>query len=254
MKVIVAGELPLVEEITALSAAAGHDTDAYLVGDFMSAVERGYLFDQTSEVEVAIELHNESTAAKQELLMALADSIPYGALILTSALATSVTQAASWVVKPARVVGCGLVSPVQAGGLVEVAAALQTSPESMTRASGFWKSLGLEPLVVADGAGLVRARVVCGMINEAVSALAESAATAEEIDRLLKSNASLPYGPLEWADLIGLDTVYGVLIGLFDKRGENRYRPSPLLRRMIHAGRLGRKSRHGFYRYEEAAE
>jgi len=80
MKVIVAGELPLLEEITALTAAAGHNTDAYLVEDFMSAVESGYVFDQTSEIDVAIEVHNESAAAKQELLMALADPIPYGAL------------------------------------------------------------------------------------------------------------------------------------------------------------------------------
>ncbi len=250
MKVLVAGELPLVEEVSQLCLAAGHSTDLYLVEDFFSAVQSGYLLDNTSEVDVVIELHNESAAAKNELMVALADAVPFGALILTSALATSATQAASWVPKPERVVGFGLLPPLAANGLVELAPALQTAGASLERAKSFWQGLGYEPIVVADGPGLVRARTVCCLINEAVSALMEGVASAADIDKAMKLGANYPLGPLEWADHIGLDVVLGVMTGLFNEWGDDRYRPAPLLRRMVQAGRLGKKSGEGFYTYE----
>jgi 3-hydroxybutyryl-CoA dehydrogenase len=99
---------------------------------------------------------------------------------------------------------------------------------------------------------LVRARIVCCLINEAVTALMEGVASAADIDLAMKLGTNYPHGPLEWADQIGLDTVLGVMQGLFDEWGEDRYRPSPLLRRMVLAGKLGRKSGEGFYRYDPA--
>lgn len=250
MNVVVAGELPLVEEVTLLCANAGHLTTAYLVEDFYSAVQSGYLFEQSPTVDVVMELHNESAAAKQELLYALANAVSDESLMMTSAMATSTTQAAAWVSKPERVIGVGLISPLKGGDMVELAMALQSSRDSLDAAKEFCQSIDLVPVVVSDGAGLVRARIVGCLINEAVSALMERVASPEDIDLAMKLGTRYPFGPLEWADLIGLDTVLGIMNGLFNEWGEDRYRPAPLLRRMVAAGRLGRKSGRGFFVYD----
>ncbi len=181
----------------------------------------------------------------------LSDHLPPDALILTSALATSATQAASWVARPERVVGFGFVPPIAGGGLVEVAAALQTSEAALSQAELFWRGLGQEPIFVADGPGLVRARVVCCLINEAAGLLLEGVATATDIDRAMRLGTNYPYGPLAWGDLMGLDAVLGVMTGLFNEWGDDRYRPSPMLRRLVAAGRLGVKTGQGFYPYPE---
>jgi 3-hydroxybutyryl-CoA dehydrogenase len=194
--------------------------------------------------------HNESAAAKEELLAALSAFIPPDALLLTSALATSTTQAATWVPKPGRVVGFGMVPPLRKeGGMIELAAGLQTAAASLAQAQKFIEGLGYETAVVADCPGLVRARTVCCLINEAVSALLEGVATPADIDQAMKLGTNYPYGPLEWADYLGLDTVLGVMNGLFSEWGEDRYRPSPLLKRMVLAGKYGRKSGEGFFKY-----
>ena len=207
MKVIIAGELPLLQEIGQVCLKGGHETTLYLVEDFFSAVESGLMLDKANGVDVVIELHNESAAAKEELLISLTNAVAPQTLILTSALATSATQAAAWVANPRRVVGFGLLPPMAPAGLIELAPALQTSPANMARAAAFWRNLGFEPVTVADGPGLVRARVVCCLINEAISALMEGVATAEDIDKAMKLGTNYPLGPLEWADKIGLDTV-----------------------------------------------
>jgi 3-hydroxybutyryl-CoA dehydrogenase len=250
MKVVVAGETPFVEEVGQLCTAAGHDTVLYLVEDFRAAVHSGWAMPEAAGVDVAIELHNESAAAKEELMVSLAGFIPRQALLLTSALATSVTQAAAWVPNPARVVGIGVVPPLKHEGVIELAAGLRTSEKVMQTAVAFSQGLGQEPVVVADGPGLVRARTVCCLINEAASTLLEGVATAVDIDQAMKLGTNYPHGPLAWADYIGLDTVLGVLTGLFTEWGEDRYRPSPLIKRMVAAGKLGRKSGEGFYVYE----
>ena len=132
---------------------------------------------------------------------------------------------------------------------MELAAGLQTSDESLQQAISFARHLHQEPVIVTDGPGLVRARVVCCLINEAASALMEGVASAADIDKAMKLGANYPFGPLEWGDYIGLDTVLGTLTGLFNEWGEDRYRPSPLLRRMVAARKLGRKTGEGFYVY-----
>ena len=254
MKIIIAGEMPFLQDVGQICGEAGHDTTLFLVEDFYGAIESGLMMDEAGDADVAIDLHNESADAKQELMLSLAQAIPEQALVLTSALPTSTTEAASWMANPRRVVGFGLLPPIEPGGIVEVTAGLQTGERALQRAQMFWKDLDLEPVLVADGPGLVRARVVCCLINEAVSALLEGVASAEDIDLAMKLGTNYPYGPLEWADLIGLDTVLGVVNGLFREWGDDRYRPSPLLRRMVAAGRLGKKSGRGFYTYEADEE
>lgn len=254
MKTIIAGEMPFLQEVGQICTEAGHDTILFLVEDFYGAIESGFMMDEAGDADVAIDLHNESADAKQELMLSLAQAIPEQALVLTSALPTSTTEAASWMANPRRVAGFGLLPPIKHGGIVEVTAGLQTGEGALQRAQTFWRDLDLEPVLVADGPGLVRARVVCCLINEAVSALMEGVASADDIDLAMKLGTNYPYGPLEWADMIGLDTVLGVVNGLFREWGDDRYRPSPLLRRMVAAGRLGKKSGRGFYRYEADEE
>jgi 3-hydroxybutyryl-CoA dehydrogenase len=251
MRVVVAGESPFVEEVTRLCERTHHKTTSFLIEDFFDALEMGYVLEKLSDTEVVIELHNESAAAKQELLMTISSYVPQDALIMTSALATSATQAASWVARPERVVGFGVLPPLPDKGIVELARAMQTDESSLAQADLFWRGLGQETVVVGDGPGLVRARTICCLINEAITALMEGVASVEDIDRAMQLGTNYPHGPLAWADTIGLDAVLGTMTGLFEEWGDDRYRPSPLLRRMVLAGKLGRKSGQGFFSYQQ---
>lgn len=252
MKVLIVGEIPFIDEVERLCRRAAHDVRVFLVEDLLSAIEAQYDHPSLNDFEIAIELHNESTAIKAEILSAMGEYLPHDALILTSALPTSVTVAASWVSHPERVVGFGVLPPVPDEGIIELAGAMQTAEGSLAEAELFWRGLGQETLLVADGPGLVRARTVCCLINEAASLLMEGVASAADIDRAMQLGMNYPIGPLAWGDLIGLDAVLGVMTGLFREWGEDRYRPTPLIPRMVAAGMLGRKTGRGFFTYDDA--
>ena len=249
MKLIIAGELPFIDEIGTLCLQAGHDAHIFLVEDFIGALESGYEMDNLADADIVIECHNESAATKHELLLALSSVVSPQTLILSSVLPVSATQAAAWVTNPSRLVGFGLLPPIPEKGLVELAPALQTGNSALADAALFWQGLQQEPVMVADGPGLVRARTVCCLINEAAGVLMEGIATAADIDKAMQLGTNYPHGPLAWADHIGLDAVLGVMTGLFAEWGDDRYRPSPLLKRMVLAGKLGKKTGEGFYRY-----
>ncbi len=252
MKVIIAGEIPFIDDVERLCQRAAHDVRVYLVEDFLGMMEADFDMNELAEVEIAIELHNESAATKQELLLALGTCLPEDALILTSCLVTGATQAASWTKRPERVVGFAVLPPVPDEGIIELASALQTDESFLVQADLFWRGLGQETIVVGDGPGLVRARTVCCLINEAAGLVMEGVASADDIDKAMRLGMNYPLGPLAWADLIGLDAVLGVMTGLFQEWGDDRYRPAPLLRRMVAAGMLGRKTGRGFFTYEDA--
>lgn len=249
MKVLITGELPFVTEVGELCLEAGHDTAIYIVEDLYDALQSNQSMPEAAQAEVVIELHNESVTAKEQLLQILGATVSSDALILTTALPASTTQIAAWLPHPERVVGIGLLPPLPAKGIIELAGGLQTAASALTRAQEFWRQTGQETRVVGDGPGLVRARTVCCLINEAVSALQEGVATPADIDTAMKLGTNYPHGPLEWGDAIGLDTVLGVITGLYREWGEERYRPNPVLKRMVLAGKLGRKSGEGFYLY-----
>lgn len=143
MNITIAGELPLLEELAAVVVDSGHNLDAYLVEDLLSADEGGFILESVSSAEVVIEVLNESMAAKKRLLKTLDKVISREAMVLTSALPTSATQAAAWIQSPERVIGIGLVPPVKSGDTVEVAYPLQASEEMSKSALEFWGSVAL---------------------------------------------------------------------------------------------------------------
>jgi 3-hydroxybutyryl-CoA dehydrogenase len=247
MKVLITGELPFVTEVGELCLDAGHDTAIYIIEDLVDALQSKKAMPEAAQAEVVIELHNESVIAKEKLLRVVGTAVSPQALILTTALPTSTTRAASWLPHPEQVVGIGLLPPLPAHGIIELARGLKTADATLSRAQEFWQQTGQDTVIVGDGPGLVRARTICCLINEAVSALQEGVTTPADIDTAMKLGANYPHGPLEWADTIGLDAVLGVMTGLYEEWGEERYRPAPLLKRMVLAGKLGRKSGEGFY-------
>lgn len=189
--------------------------------------EAGHAADPSARLDIAFDLHLADKVAKRAFVEgATAD------VVLTAAVPCSATEAASWSPRPDRVVG---ISPIF-GNMIELAPALQTSPDSLERAETFLRSLNLEVARVADGPGLARLRVLCCLINEAASAAADGVASPANIDTAMKLGANYPRGPLEWADSLGLDVVLAVLRALQADYGEDRYRPSPLLIRKVLAG------------------
>jgi 3-hydroxybutyryl-CoA dehydrogenase len=241
MRILIAGAPLFVEELGRLCERAGHG--------WTPGTDRADGRGPAGPVDVVIDVHH-APDAKARFLADQAPRVP-NALILTSALSVSTTQAGAWTGTPERVVGFGLVPPLEETGLVELAAGLLTSATALAQAAAFWQSLGYEPVRVADGPGLVRARILCCIINEAASALLEQIASPQDIDTAMRLGTNYPRGPLEWADQIGVDTVLHVMEGLFHEWGEERYRPNPLLRRMVQAGRLGRRVGQGFYVWEQ---
>ncbi|KAB2855191.1 MAG: 3-hydroxybutyryl-CoA dehydrogenase, partial [Anaerolineae bacterium] len=126
---------------------------------------------------------------------------------------------------------------------------LRTSQETIEAAQQFFTRLGKEPVIIRDCVGGVLPRVVASLINNAAYALMEGVASAADIDAAMKLGTNYPYGPLEWADKIGLDQVLGILDGLCEAYGQDRYRPAPILRQMVYAGHLGERTGRGFYEY-----
>lgn len=250
MKILIAGEHPFALEIRDLCRKSGLDTTIYLIEDFFDAIESGYVMDELPKIDVAIEIHNEAATAKQELLMNMSYGLKKDALILTSALPVSATQAGAWVPNAKRVVGFSLLPPIRENTVVEVAAGMNTEEKYVKQAVDFWKKIGLECQVVQDGTGLLLGRIIGTMVNEAIYTLYESGSSAKQVDEIVRHGANFPHGPLEWADYIGLDALLGLLDGLFAETNDSRFRPCPLLRRMVVAGHLGRKSGRGFYEYE----
>jgi len=150
---------------------------------------------------------------------------------------------------PKRFIGLHFFNPVPVMGLIEVIPGLATSAETVARTRAFAESLGKQVVQAEDEPGFVVNRILLPMINEAVFALSEGVATKEAIDEVMKLGMSHPMGPLALADLIGLDVCLDIMRTLHRDLGDDKYRPAPLLARMVAAGKLGRKSGEGFYVY-----
>lgn len=201
-------------------------------------------------IDAVIETENLDHAEKKKSLREIEASVSSDTLILSSCLGITATETASWLTHPARLVGFATFSQQEQVELIEIAPALQTDPVFLDSASQLLAVIGRETEVVDDQVGLVYPRILSMIINEAVFALMERTAMAEDIDTAMQKGTNYPLGPLAWADEVGIDDVYAVLSGLYRELGEERYRPAPLLKKMLYAGWLGRKSGQGFYRYD----
>jgi 3-hydroxybutyryl-CoA dehydrogenase len=171
-------------------------------------------------------------------------------ILASNTSSISITTLAAATSRPDRFVGMHFMNPVPVMILIEVIRALQTSDETFHATMALCERLERKPVAVNDAPGFVSNRVLMPMINEAAFAVMEGVATAEAVDAIMKLGMNHPMGPLELADLIGLDTCVNVLEVLYTGFGDSKYRACPLLRKMVAAGWLGRKSGHGFFKYE----
>lgn len=201
------------------------------------------------DVDVAIECVTEELEIKREVFRQLDELCKPGVILASNTSSKSITAIAAATRRPESVIGIHFMNPVRAMRLVEIVCGLATTRETFETAKHVVKHFGKEYVEVRDYPGFISNRILMPMINEAIFALYEDAGTVEAIDKVMKLGMNQPMGPLELADLIGLDIVLAVLEELFKGFGDPKYRPCPLLKRYVAAGYLGRKSGRGFYTY-----
>ena len=201
-------------------------------------------------VDFAIEAASERFDVKAEIFRALDRILPKGAVLATNTSSISITKLAAQTRRPAQVIGMHFFNPVPVMALVEIVRGMATSDETFAAVYALARRLGKSPVEVNDAPGFVSNRVLMPLINEAAFAVMEGVATPEAVDQVFKLGMNHPMGPLTLADFIGLDVCVDILRVLQEGFGDPKYRPCPLLVRMVDAGWLGRKSGRGFFTYE----
>jgi 3-hydroxybutyryl-CoA dehydrogenase len=237
--VIVVGESRLAEELIGVAHAADYDAKLFRDTD-AAAISASLIIDTTCGDETK----------KRETVKKLDAGSP-SSVLLTSCLGFSTTRIAAWTSKPERVVGFATFYPIKDKKVVELSPGLRTGDAAVTAAENLFRTLGKEPRRAKDAPGLVFPRILSLIVNEAARALDEGVAEAPEIDTAMKLGVNYPEGPLRWADRVGIDEILAVLEGLQAETGEDRYRPAPLIKKLVLAGYLGESTGKGFYEYRK---
>ena len=201
------------------------------------------------DTDIVIEAASEDMDLKKAVFSKIEENTEQSAIIATNTSTLSVTELAMSISRPEKVLGIHFFNPAPIMKLVEVINTAKTSPETLEQAMEFARSLDKHPVMAKDRSGFVVNRILLPMINEAIFVLDEGIAAAAEIDNAMKLGANHPIGPLALADLIGLDVTLSVLSVLYAEHGDPKFRPSPLLKEMVRAGNLGRKTGKGFFEY-----
>ncbi|OGU18446.1 MAG: 3-hydroxybutyryl-CoA dehydrogenase [Geobacteraceae bacterium GWC2_53_11] len=220
-----------------------------LVGETLGRIVTTQDMAGLADVDIAVEAVSENEALKLEIFRKLDGIVKAGAILASNTSSIPITKIASVTGRPDRVIGMHFMNPVPVMKLVEVIRGHATSEETFAQTAALVARLEKEMAVSQDYPGFIVNRVLIPMINEAIFALYEGVASAEDIDKGMKLGTNQPMGPLTLADFIGLDTVLAIANVLYDGFKDPKYRPCPLLVKMVNAGHLGRKSGRGFYSY-----
>ncbi len=216
-----------------------------------SRITPGTGYAKAADADIVVEAVFEDMEIKKKVLGALDEAAPERAIVASNTTSLSITEMAAATSRPEKVVGVHFFNPPLVMKLVEIMPGLGTSRETVEAARTLAERLGKTPVMANfDSPAGIGSRVLAGMLNEAVEVYAGGLASAEDIDKAMKMGAGLPMGPLELIDLIGVDIHLAKTETLYRELGDTRYRPNFLLRKMVRAGHLGRKSGRGFFTYE----